>query len=181
VPGTLGLDDGLRKKREEACVGHMTAENAHDFDDAIGFFQHPRYELVATGEVYDGGPEVARLMHENKGAFPDFHYDVERLHHADEAVVVEGTFRGTHLGTWRGLPATGRPVQFPMLIIFPFENEAMMGERIFFDLGTALRQLGVARDPNTTAGKISTVLNHPVTIGRALIRKLGQRRRGPAG
>ncbi len=157
-------------------MAHMTAENAHTFEDAIGFFGHPRYEIVATGEVYDGTPELMRLMHENVTAFPDFHYDVERLHHADEAVVAEGAFRGTHLGTWRGLPATGRTVDFPMLIVFRFDGEAMMGERIFFDLNTALRQLGVARDPNTTSGKIATALNHPVTIGRALLRRLRRRR-----
>jgi len=57
-----------------------------------------------------------------------------------------------------------------MLIVFSFEGTAMLGERIYFDLGTALRQLGVARDPNTTAGRIATVLNHPVTIGRSLLR-----------
>ena len=52
-------------------------------------------------------------------------------------------------------------------------NQRSLGTAaIFFDLGTALRQLGVARDPNTTSGKIATVLNHPVTIGRALLRKL---------
>ncbi len=155
---------------------HMTAENAHEFDHAIGFFHRPRYELVATGEVFDGTAELGRLMQENVTAFPDFHYDFERIHHADDAIVVEGTFRGTHDGTWRGLPATGRTVDFPMLIVFPFEGEAMMGERIFFDLGTALRQLGVAHDPNSVSGKISTVLNHPLTIGRALVRKLGRRR-----
>jgi steroid delta-isomerase-like uncharacterized protein len=171
VRGTVALDEALRRKREETCVGHMTAENAHEFDDCIGFFDHPRYEIVPTGEVYDGSAEVARLMRENVTAFPDFHFDVERMHHADEAVVVEGTFRGTHEGTWRGLPATGRKVEFPMLIVFGFEGEAMLGERIFFDLGTPLRQLGVARDPNSIAGKITTVLNHPITIGRAALRK----------
>ena len=155
----------------------MTAENAHEVERCISFFEHPRYEIVATGEVYDGGGELARLMRENMTAFPDFRYDWERMHHADEAIVVEGTFRGTHEGTWRGLPATGRRVEFPMLIVFRFEGEAMMGERIFFDLGTALRQLGVARDPNSTVGKITTAFNHPITIGRALLRKLGRGQR----
>ncbi len=173
------LDEALRTRREEVCVAHMTAENAHDFERAIGLFAHPRYELVATGEIYDGSEELGRLMHENESAFPDFRFDVERLHHADEAIVAEGVFRGTHEGTWRGLPATGRTVEFPMLIVFRFEGEAMMGERIFFDLATALRQLGVARDPNTMAGKIEAVLSHPVTITRALVRKLRRRRRVP--
>jgi steroid delta-isomerase-like uncharacterized protein len=176
VPGTVALDDALRKKREEICVGHMTAENAHEFGTAIDRFDHPYYEIVPTGETYDGAAEVDRLMRENVTAFPDFHFDVERMHHADEAIVVEGTFSGTHDGTWRGLPATGNEVRFPMIVVFRFEGEAMMGERIFFDLGTALRQLGVARDPNSVAGKITTVLNHPITIGRALLRELERRR-----
>ena len=165
------IDDDLRKRREERCLGHMTAENAHAFDEAIAFFDRPRYELVATGEVFDGAERLGDLMHENATAFPDFRFDVATLHHADEAIIVEGTFRGTHLGTWRGLPATGRRISFPMLIVFPFDGDLMLGERLFFDLSTALRQLGVARDPNTTSGKIATLLNHPVTVGRALVRQ----------
>ena len=166
------IDEALRRRREELCVGHMTAENAHAFDEAIGFFHRPRYELVATGEVFDGADRLGDLMHENVIAFPDFRFDVEHLHHADEAIIVEGTFRGTHLGPWRGLPATGRAIAFPMLIVFPFNGEKMLGERLFFDLGTALRQLGVARDPSSTSGKVGTVLNHPVTVGKALVRGL---------
>jgi steroid delta-isomerase-like uncharacterized protein len=173
---TSTLDEALRKRREEICVAHVTAENAHDFDRAIGLFAHPRYELVATGEVYDGSDRLHELMHENVTGFPDFYFHVERMHHADDAIIVEGRYRGTHEGTWRGLPATGRKVDFPMLIVFPFEGEAMLGERIFFDLDTTLRQLGVAWDPNTTWGRVATALNHPITLTRALIRSLFRRR-----
>src|SRR6478609_1213868 len=130
----MGIDDALRQQREETCLGHIRAENAHEFDRAIGFCARPRYDLLATGEVYDGAGPLGSLMQENATAFPDFHYDVTQLHHADDAVVTEGSFRGTHRGTWRGLPATGRRVDFPMLIIFPFAGRAMMGERIYFDL-----------------------------------------------
>jgi steroid delta-isomerase-like uncharacterized protein len=159
----------------------MEAENAHAFADAIGFFHHPRYELLATGEVYDGAERLGDLMRENVTAFPDFRFDAEHLHHADDAIVVEGTFRGTHLGTWRGLPATGRRVAFPMVIVFPFDGDRMLGERLFFDLGTPLRQLGVGRDPNTRAGRIATALNHPVTLTRAFLRGLVAPRRAPGG
>ena len=174
----MEVDETLRRKREQACVGHMMAENAHTFDEAIGFFARPRYEVVATGEVYEGTAELGRFMQENVTAFPDFNYEFDRLYFADHAIVAEGTFRGTHLGTWHWLPATGRKVEFPMLIVFSFEGEAMTGERIFFDLNTALRQLGVSRDPNSPSGRIATILNHPITIGRALLRKL--RRSRPA-
>jgi steroid delta-isomerase-like uncharacterized protein len=172
----VAVDDDLRKRREEICLGHMRTENDHRFDEAIGFFARPRYDLLPTGEVFDGADALNAFMQENVTAFPDFHYDYTHVHHSDDAIVVEGSFRGTHEGSWRGLPATGRSVDFPMLIVFPFEGDQMMGERIYFDLSTPLRQLGVARDPNTVTGKIATMLNHPVTVCRALLRGLQRRR-----
>jgi steroid delta-isomerase-like uncharacterized protein len=171
----VAIDEELRRLREARCIGHMTAENAHAFDEAIAFFDRPRYEVVPTGEVFDGAERLGELMHENVIAFPDFRFEYEDLMHTDDAIVVEGTFTGTHLGSWRGLPATGRRVAFPMAIVFPFDGERMLGERLYFDIGTALRQLGVARDPSTPVGKIMTLVNHPVTICRALLRAVRDR------
>jgi hypothetical protein len=48
-----------RRARREAVVReHLASENAHDFDTTIATFGHPRYELVATGDVYDGEEAV---------------------------------------------------------------------------------------------------------------------------
>jgi mannose-6-phosphate isomerase-like protein (cupin superfamily) len=97
---------------------------------------------------------------------------------ADDAVIVEGDFRGTHNGLWRGLPPTGRTVDFPLIIVFEFEGDRMVCERSYFDLGAPLRQLGVARDPNSLSGQIATALNHPLTVGRAYLGDLRRRRAG---
>ena len=51
----------------------------------------------------------------------------------------------------------------------------MICERTYFDIGTPLRQLGVARDPNTLAGKVATALNHPVVVGKAAVRSMFRR------
>ena len=48
----------LRAHREAIVREHMESENVHDFDTTIATFAHPRYELVATGDVYDGEEEV---------------------------------------------------------------------------------------------------------------------------
>ena len=56
-------------------------------------------------------------------------------------------------------------------------GETMVGERLYFDLGTPLRQLGVARDPTSIGGRVATVVNHPVTVGRALVRSMLRRKR----
>ena len=163
------------QRRLAIVLEHMKYENAHDFDRCIGVFHHPRYEVVATGEILDGKSGVGGLLVENQDAFPDFHFEPTRVSPAEDVVLVEGVFTGTHQGTWRGLPATGRSVRLQMALVFEFQGEAMVCERLYFDLGTALRQLGVARDPLSLAGRLAAVVNHPITITRALLRGLFKR------
>jgi steroid delta-isomerase-like uncharacterized protein len=167
----------LRELREATVLEHMNAENDHDFERCIAAFGHPRYEIVPTGEVWDGSDGVNALLLENQRGFPDFSFEPEQWHHAHDAVVVEGRFRGTQNGNWRGLPPTGRKVDFPLIIVFQFEDERMVCERTYFDLGAPLQQLGVARDPNSLGGRIATALNHPLTLVRALLRGLFRRGR----
>jgi steroid delta-isomerase-like uncharacterized protein len=164
--------------RIAVVLEHMRLENEHDFPGCIGEFDRPRYEIVATGEVHDGPAAVEAFLQENRRAFPDFRFEPHRTTPAADAVLVEGYFIGTHDGTWRGLPATGRTVRFPMAVVFEFEGDALVCERVYFDLGTPLRQLGVSRDPTTAFGRIATVANHPVTIGRALVRSVRRNRKG---
>jgi hypothetical protein len=46
---------------------------------------------------------------------------------------------------------------------------------MYFDLLTPLRQIGIARDPTSTAGRIGTLLNHPLTLTRAFLRQAFRR------
>ncbi|MGI8875336.1 MAG: ester cyclase [Egibacteraceae bacterium] len=74
--------------------------------------------------------------------------------------------RGTHQGTWRGLPPTGRRASFPLCAVHTFTDaDDLAGERIFYDGSTLLTQLGVFRDPDGPAGRIMTLLNHAITGG----------------
>jgi hypothetical protein len=43
---------------------------------------------------------------------------------------------------------------------------------VYFDSSTILRQLGVARDPASLGGRLATAVNHPLTIGRAVVSQL---------
>jgi steroid delta-isomerase-like uncharacterized protein len=174
-PDSSAAAQSLRERRETIVREHMASENVHDFDTTIGTFEHPRYELIATGEVYDGEADVRRYYAESRTAFPDQRNEVVALHHADDAVVVEFVLLGTHLGPLRGLPPTGREFRCRMTALFVFEDDRLVGERVYFDQATILRQLGLAHDPSSPAGRVSLVLSHPLTIARAL---LGGRRGG---
>jgi steroid delta-isomerase-like uncharacterized protein len=165
----------LRRQREEIVVEHMESENRHEFDVTLETFDHPRYELIGTGDVYDGPQEVAAYFEETRTAFPDQRNELIAMHHSDDAVIVEANLYGTHDGPFRGLPPTGRSFEMRFCALFVFEEERLVCERVYFDAGTILRQLGIAHDPLTVSGRVATVLNHPLTVGRAFLRQVTNR------
>lgn len=165
----------LRARREGIVREHMSSENVHDFDTTIATFGHPRYELVATGDVYDGEDAVRGYFAESRRAFPDQRNELVALHHADDAVIVEFDLLGTHLGPLRALPPTGRAFRARMSAHFVFEGDQLVCERVYFDQLTLLRQLGLAHDPTSLAGRLTMLVSHPLTVGRAFARRLARR------
>ncbi len=84
-------------------------------------------------------------------------------------MIVEFDLLGTHLGPLRTLPLTGRAFRCRMTSLFIFEGDRIVCERVYFDQASILRQLGVAHDPSSLAGRVTTLISHPLTIGRALL------------
>jgi steroid delta-isomerase-like uncharacterized protein len=162
----------MRRKREAIVREHMDSENRYEFDATLDTFDHPRYELIATGEVHDVPEEVSRYFEETRRAFPDQRNEPISLHHSDDAVLVEAVIRGTHRGPLRSLPPTGREFELRILAMFVFEEDRLMCERVYFDQLTVLEQLGIARDPTSLTGRVETLIGHPLTIGRGLVRRV---------
>ena len=172
----MALSKEVRERREAIVVEHMESENRHEFDVTLATFEHPRYELIATGDIFDGPQEVSRYFDETRTAFPDQRNELIALHHADDAVIVEAMLFGTHLGSFRGLPPTGRQFEMRFCAMFLFEGESdLVCERVYFDSASILRQLGIAHDPLTLRGRVATVVNHPLTVGGAVVRGILRR------
>jgi len=122
------------------------------------------------------GTESACFYEQLMKALPDLEIEVQRQHVTDDAILVEVMIRGTHLGGWRGLPATGRRIEFPLCGVYTFDaDDRLAGEKIYYDRGTVLRQLGVFHEPQSVLGQISILATHPTTVARAFARKLLRR------
>jgi steroid delta-isomerase-like uncharacterized protein len=128
---------------------HMDSENRHEFDDTLETFEHPRYEIIPTGDVYDGQQEVAEYYRSTRTTFPDQRNENVVLYHADadDAIIVEFDLLGTMLGALRGIPPTGRSFRVRMTAYFLFEEDGdgIVVERVYFDLFTFLQQLGLLK------------------------------------
>ena len=141
----MTVDQDLRERREALVREHMESENHHDFEQTLATFGHPRYEIVPTGDVFDGEEAVRRYFEDSRAAFPDQRNELIALHHSDDAVIVEFDLKGTHQGPLRGIPATNKEFSCRTVAFFIFEDERLVCERVYFDAATILSQLGLVQ------------------------------------
>jgi len=171
---TASIPKDRRSARIAMVEQHIRLENAHDLQGVLGTFgDTARYEDEAWGERYGGRDGIRDFYRQLMAALPDLVIDVKRTHVTDDAILVEVIISGTHLGAWRGLPATGRRVEVPLCGVYTFDaDDRLAGEKIYYDRGTVLRQLGVFHEPETLTGRIATLATHPITVARSLSRRL---------
>jgi steroid delta-isomerase-like uncharacterized protein len=141
--GVQMISDDLRQRRIAVVKEHMDTEVTKDFDRTLATFNgHPHYEIMATGQVFDGAAEVMGYYLTTRTAFPDQRHGDVRWHVADDAVIVEFDLLGTNLGEFYGLPPTGKAFRVPIIAVFFFESDRITNERIYFDSASLVTQIG---------------------------------------
>jgi len=170
----MSLAEAERLQARLAIVDeHIRCENRHDLEAVMATFgRDARYVDEPWSDHRSGRDAVRCYYTELMSALPDLSIDVKQKHVAAESVVVEVIISGTHRGPWRGLPATGRQIEFPLCGVYSFDgDDRLSGERIYYDRGVVLGQLGLFHEPVQGLGRFVTALSHPVTIARAYLHR----------
>jgi len=137
------ISDDLRERRLAVIKEHFDTEVSQEFDKTLATFNgHPHYEIMATGEVYDGEAEVMNYYTTTRTAFPDQRHGNVRVHVADDAIITEFDLLGTNLGEFYGMPPTGKSFSVPVIAVFFFEDDLIENERIYFDAASLVTQIG---------------------------------------
>jgi steroid delta-isomerase-like uncharacterized protein len=136
------MDRALGDRREQVVREHFVSETEQEFDRTLATFDHPHYEIVPTGQVFDGDDEVMGYYRTTRAAFPDQRHENVRLHFADEAVIAEFELLGTNLGDFYGRAPTGKSFRVPVIAVFFFEGDKIVNERVYFDSASLVNQIG---------------------------------------
>jgi steroid delta-isomerase-like uncharacterized protein len=163
--------DPSASRRLRQVEDHVRFENAHDLDGLMSTFGAGGfYDDAPWSERHEGLDGVRNYYETMLRAAPDSHIEVKGRHVAEDCIVLEVELTGTHLGAWRGLPATGRRFDFPLCAVYTFDaQDRLAGERIYYDRITVLRQLGVVSEPTSLKGRLGALLLHPVNLIPALL------------
>jgi len=129
------VDAARRKARLAIVEEHVKCENRHDLAGLMATFgADARYDDEPWQDHRLGLEGVRSYYTELLASLPDLAIDIRHTHVASDAIVLEVTIRGTHLGIWRGgMPATGRRVEFPLCGVFNFDaQDRLAGDPIGF-------------------------------------------------
>ncbi len=119
-------------------VRHSIAEDRRDVDGLLATLAPDCvYEIVPTGQRWDGHAGARRFYEELFGAFPDNAFELTDIVIGPQGVFEVATLTGTNLGPWAGAPPSGLPVRLGITIYFPWDQGTSLfgGERIYFDRG----------------------------------------------
>lgn len=115
---------------------HSLAEDRRDVDGLLATLAEDCvYELVPTGERWQGHDGARAFYQSFLGAFPDVKFHLIDIVIGPQGVIEVAELSGTHRGPWAGLAPTDRPVRLWVVIHFPWDqaSQKFAGEKVYFD------------------------------------------------
>jgi predicted ester cyclase len=140
-PITPELYDKIRR----LWIRHSIAEDKRNLQGLIDTLAEDCvYEIVPTGQRWEGHDGARAFYTTFLGAFPDVKFDLTDIVIGPQGVIEVVDMTGTHQGPWAGIAATGKPVRLQIIIHFPWNPAAQLfaGEKVYFDRGALQEQLG---------------------------------------
>lgn len=141
---TQDVDPAEYKRIRKLWIDHSRAEDQRNIPGLIATLSETCvYEVVPTGEVWHGHAGAEQFYTTLLGAFPDVVFNVTDIVIGPQGVIEIADLVATHQGKWAGLEPTGKPVNFKVIILFPWNREAQLfdGEKVYFDMAQLTKQL----------------------------------------
>ncbi len=136
----------LYDKVRRLWIEHSLAEDRRDLAGLIATLTPDcLYEVVPTGQRWQGHAGARAFYESFLGAFPDVKFNLIDIVIGPQGVIEVAELTGTHRGEWAGMAPTGQAVQLQVIIYFPWDPgaEKFAGERIWFDRAALPSPVGV--------------------------------------
>jgi len=132
-----------------AAMSINEAYNTRDWEAAVNLCSpDAEFMNVATGETFRGPEGVRQFLQGWATAFPDSKVETTAVVADEHGAAMEFIGRGTHTGPLASpagdIPPTGKRVETPFAQMLTFREGKITRAKLYFDISTMLRQLGLA-------------------------------------
>jgi predicted ester cyclase len=129
----LDVDAGLYGEIRELWKRHSLAEENRDLPGLIATLTEDCvYEIPAWNQRWEGHSGATAFYNGLLTAFPDIHFALTEIVIGPQGVCEEAVVTATHERDWLDVSASGRRLDFQVIIFFPWDAERRLfsGERI---------------------------------------------------
>lgn len=154
APETAELTE-VEQRNLKAVADVLEFWNTGNIDGIVEFYDEEIvWTNVALEEVYRGKGEVREFLTRLFTAIPDLQFTVHHKFARGDNIAERWTVRGTHLGTFQGIPPTGRPIEINALSMVTMREGRFLTDQFYYDTGAVMRQMGLMPALETTNGKL---------------------------
>lgn len=100
------------------------------------------FHVPGRAEPVHGPAGYLEIIGMMRGGFPDIQWTLEEMVAEGDKVAVRFTMRGTHRGTFFGVPPTGKAIQVQAMNLYRLSGGKFVEERGQPDLLSLLQQIG---------------------------------------
>jgi steroid delta-isomerase-like uncharacterized protein len=156
--------------------------NRQDIEGVLAYYdQSITWLNIAMEETYRGKAEVRVFLRKLFTAFPDLNFEVTYKIARGDNVAEQWFIRGTHLGTFMGIPPTGRPVEIPGMSMAELREAKFVSDHFYFDALGVLRDMALMPPlsvSETLVGRGALGMGVAASrLGRSLVKAIQGRRR----
>ena len=152
----------MEKTMQGSAALSRTQENMLDYfathdvkyiaDDAV-------FRNLSTGETYRGKAEVGAMLHFTYHVAFDARVETTNYVITEDKAVVEGFFKGKHIGEIAGIKPTQKEVNVPLTVSYDLKNGLIQQARIYMLIDIMRQQLG-AMEPQPKVAYLTRDIFH---------------------
>ena len=101
-----------------------------------------KFYVPGQSEPMQGPSGYMAIIGMMRSGFPDVQWTLEEMVAEEDKIATRFTMRGTHKGTFFGVPPTGKSIKVQVMNLYRFSNERIIEEYGQPDLLGLLQQIG---------------------------------------
>jgi steroid delta-isomerase-like uncharacterized protein len=145
------MDTQRNKANLKRLYDEVMNEHRVDAADDLITPDRPDHDPNLPPEFTQDREGFKRLFRMFIAAFPDLSFQTEHIVAEGNLVATHNVMRGTHRGEFMGVPPTGKPFAVNASDVCRFTDDGLIAEHWgVFDMGSLMRQLGVAPSDHST-------------------------------
>ena len=106
------------------------------------------FKNLNTGEIHKGRTEIGAMLHYIYHVAFDAKAEIKNYIITEEKALLEGLFKGKHIGEIAGIQATGKQVNVPLSVSYDLKDGLIKEARIYMLTDVMMQQLGVTALPS---------------------------------